>query len=442
MSGFDKIESTVWSVLDKFCFDGATLAVGLSGGEDSMCLISVLLRVWDKNKIKAVHVQHGIRGDSSLADAAFVENFCRENGIELFRFDADIPSMAQKSGSSLESEARLYRKKVFADILSEKKADFLLLAHHRLDCAESVLMHVFRGSGTNGLRGMSECDGKIVRPLASIDKSEISSYVKDHGISFCVDETNSDTAYNRNFIRKKVIPLVNERYDVVAAAEKLSSLARADDDFICSLIPDDDFTAENDRCSFAVTNLCKPYALASRYALFAAKKAGLVTDVEKKHVDEIIALSGKQNGKSVALPHGYRAAREYEKITVYKAEEIGPDCIPYAEGITAFGDGCVFVLPAEKKFVKGEIVFDGDKIPDGAEIRFRKEGDTFKPFGSGTKKLKEYFIDEKIPARYRNAIPLICKDSRVLAIAGIQISDDVKITEKTRNIMKFSYEKE
>ena len=89
------------SVLDKFCFDGATLAVGLSGGEDSMCLISVLLRVWDKSRIKAVHVQHGIRGESSLDDACFVENFCRENGIELFRFDADIPAMAQKSGLSL-----------------------------------------------------------------------------------------------------------------------------------------------------------------------------------------------------------------------------------------------------------------------------------------------------------------------------------------------------
>lgn len=168
-----------------------------------MCLISVLLRVWDKNKIKAVHVQHGIRGESSLADAAFVENFCRENGIELFRFDADIPSMAQKSGSSLESEARLYRKKVFADILSEKKADFLLLAHHRLDCAESVLMHVFRGSGINGLRGMSECDGKIVRPLASIDKSEISSYVKEHGISFCVDENQFGHGLQPQFYTEK-----------------------------------------------------------------------------------------------------------------------------------------------------------------------------------------------------------------------------------------------
>ena len=175
------------SVLDKFCFDGATLAVGLSGGEDSMCLISVLLRVWDKNRIKAVHVQHGIRGESSLSDACFVENFCRENGIELFRFDADIPAMAQKSGLSLESEARLYRKKVFSSILSQKKADFILLAHHRLDCAESVLMHVFRGSGINGLRGMSECDGKIIRPLAAVDKCEISSYVKERGIAFCSD---------------------------------------------------------------------------------------------------------------------------------------------------------------------------------------------------------------------------------------------------------------
>lgn len=442
MSGFDKIESTVSSVLDKFCFDGATLAVGLSGGEDSMCLISVLLRVWDKSKLKAVHIQHGIRGESSLRDASFVRDFCQKNDIELYRFDVDIPALAKQNGLSVETQARLYRHSVFADILSEKKADFVLLAHHRLDCAESVLMHVFRGSGINGLRGMSECDGKIIRPLATTDKSEISEYVRKHAIDFCVDQTNFDTTYNRNFIRKKVIPLVSERYDAVAAAEKLSSLARADDDFICSLIPDEHFICGENQCSFAISHLSKPYALASRYALFAAKKAGLVVDVEKKHVDGIISLSDKQNGKEIALPHGYCAIKDYDSVTICKKREEVFDQIPYAEGITAFGSGYVSLLPAEKTFEKGVTLFDGDRIPDGAVIRFRRDGDTFKPFGGGTKKLKEYFIDQKIPARFRSEIPLICTENRVLAIAGIQISDDIKITEKTRNIMKFSYEKE
>lgn len=416
--------------------------MGLSGGEDSMCLISVLLRVYDKNLIKAVHVQHGIRGESSLSDAEFVGNFCRQNGIELYRFDADVPSLAEKSGLSVESAAREYRKSVFKSILDEKKADFVLLAHHLLDQAESVYMHVFRGSGTNGLRGMNECDGRIIRPLLSVGKAEISSYVISHNIAFCVDETNADTAYNRNFIRKKVIPLINERYDAVGAAQKLSALSRIDDDFISSMIDDGRFTTKESGCSFPVDCLNLHYALSSRYVMCAMKKAGLTADVEKKHVDAVIGLKDKQNGKKIALPCGYEAAREYDVVTVYKTEKTAADCIPYAEGITAFGQGYVSVLPAEKEFGRGITVFDGDKVPSTAVIRMRREGDVFEPYGGGTKKLKEYLIDRKIPSRIRDDLALIADGKNVLVIADLQISDRVKITEKTQNVIKITYEKE
>ena len=434
------MESAVLSVLNKHCPPGATLAVGLSGGEDSMCLISVLLRVWDKSRIKAVHVQHGIRGRSALSDAEFTEKFCRENGITLYRFDADIPSVAKRSGLSVESAARQYRKEVFERILSEKKADFIVLAHHLLDQAESVYMHVFRGSGAGGLKGMSECDGKYLRPLIAVEKSEINEYVRLSEIAYCTDETNSDTAYNRNFIRNKVIPLVSARYDAVSAAIRLAALAKADDDFIYSLVDNNDFVTGENRCTFSVKNLIKPYALASRYALTAMKKAGLTVDVEKKHVDGVISLAEMQNGKKIALPHGYEAAKEYDRIAVYEKHLPERDCAPYAEGITPYSAGVVYVLPAEKKFAAGVTVFDGDKIPPSAVIRFRREGDVFKPFGGGTKKLKEYLIDRKIPSRTRDRLALIAVDNRVLVIAGVQISDDVKITNETKNIMKFIYE--
>lgn len=436
------IERVVKDVIGKYLSSSAKLAVGVSGGEDSMCLLAALLKIRDKKTLKVVHIQHGIRGAESIDDALFVERFCKKNGVEFLRFDADIPKIAAGEKSGVESAARNYRKKVFESLIRKRSADFIALAHHREDQTESVLMHVFRGSGTGGLAGMTEKDGFILRPLISVSKSGISKYVHENAVPFRVDSTNCDTSYNRNFLRKEVIPLIQRRYDVQAAAERLAFLSAADDRFIYSLIGDDEFFENGNECSFASSALDKPYALSSRYAITAMKKAGLCGDFEKKHIDAVLSLSGMQNGCETALPHGYRAVKEYDLVTVYKKNVPQFDETAFALGITPFAEGYVTVAAADKSFEKGSPVFDGDKIPSSAVIRFRRDGDIFKPFGGGTKKLKEYFIDEKVPRRYRDGIPLICDGNNVLCVCGMEISDYIKVTDNTGICLKFTYDKE
>lgn len=442
MTEFGEIERTVKEVLDKYTEVSDKLAVGVSGGEDSMCLLSVLMKIRDKKNLLAVHVQHGIRGDESLSDALFVERFCQQNGVEFLRFDVDIPLIAAREKTGTETAARVYRHKALKSLIESKRADYVVLAHHRDDQTESVLMHVLRGSGTSGLVGMKEKDEFILRPLLGVPKECISAYVKAEGIDFRVDSTNSDTVYNRNFLRREIIPLIKKRYDVDSASERLSQLARADDAFIYSLVSDDDFFVGDNECSFAVEHLQKPYALSSRYVRKAAKYAGLVCDVEKKHVDAVIALFDMKNGSETDLPHGYRAVKEYRLVAVYKKRAVNSDEIPYSLGITPFAEGYVSVSSATATFEKGRPVFDGDKIPEGATIRFRRAGDVFTPFGGGTKKLKEYFIDEKVPKRFRDFIPLVCIGNKVLCVCGMEISDEIKVTGQNCNCLKFTYDKE
>lgn len=436
------LESVVTATLDKYCAISDRLAVGVSGGEDSMCLLSLLAEVRDRSRLIAVHVQHGIRGNEALEDARFVEEFCLKNGIAFLRFDKNVPEFAAKNKISVESAARICRRRIFRAVIDEGKADYIVLAHHAADQTESVLMHVLRGAGTGGMAGMREKEGFVLRPLLGVDKALISRYVAAKHIAFREDSTNGDTAYRRNFLRHEVIPLIKRHYDVDSAASRLSQLCRADDEFIYSQLKDEDFRCGEESCSFPSEMLHRPYAVASRYVLRAAERAGLSEDVEKKHVDAVLALSEKANGSEIDLPHGFCAAKEYGEITVYRRRQRLYDEIAFAEGITPFADGYISITPAEKRFKKGSPVFDGDKIPPEAVVRFRREGDTFAPYKSGKKKLKEYFIDEKVPRRLRNEIPLICAGDRVLCVCGMEIADEIKTDDHTVNCLKFIYGKE
>ena len=417
------------------------VAVAVSGGKDSTCLLHFLLNNYDKNLLSVVHIEHGIRGEQSAHDAEFVKALCLKAGVEFALYEADIPAMAKESGRSEESEARLFRKKVFTQVIAQGKADLIALAHHELDQAETVLMHIFRGSGVNGLKGMSARDGFIIRPFIDVTKDEIDDYVNKNQIAFRQDDTNFEDKYNRNFVRNQVIPLISQRYDVVSGALRLSKSAGEDEDFISSFVNEDLIVLDGLEVSLPVDALKNHYAVASRYVILALKRAGLTSDLEKKHVEAVIALADKQSGSEVCLPHGYVATLDYGRVSFGIKEEQEFDSVEFAVGITSFGNGYVSVTSGGE-IQKGSLVFDGDKIPDGTVIRHRCDGDKFTPYGGGMKKLKEYLIDKKIPRRKRDALPLVCYEDKVLVVVGVEISDSVKITGSTVNRLKITYEED
>ena len=435
-------------ILSEFVGQNDRVCIAVSGGKDSMCLLDFCCGEGGlkKENIGVVNVEHGIRGESSRKDSKFVENRCNRRGIAFHGYCIDVPALAAQSGQSLETAAREARYRIFESVAREHGYRFVLTAHHALDNAETVLMHMFRGSGVDGLRGMEVLSrGFVLRPFLTTEKSDIDEYAAYRKIEFVTDETNGDDKYNRNFLRNVVMPLILSRWGgAVKAVNALSEQAGALVDYADSQMDFSLVEAGGERVRIDLSAFADE-ALAPRYVRLALKKAGLVCDFERKHIEAIVGISGGGTGAAVDLPHGYRAEKTYGAVEIFQPFESfkygKEDCeeVEFRLGETQFCGQTIVAERVDKADFgqSGTLYLDGTKIPHGAKIRLRRDGDRFRPYGGGEKKLKEYFIDKKIPKAKRDALALLCDGGRVLAVLGVQISDDVKI-ENEKNVIKIS----
>lgn len=404
------------------------LAVGVSGGRDSMCLLHAVLHcgVIKKDNIVAVHVNHCLR-NSADDDENFVREYCAQNGVEFIAKRVDVNKHRAQNGLTAEQAARDLRYGVFYDIIGSGKADVILTAHHALDNAESVLMHLFRGAGLDGTRGMS--GGNVVRPFIDVYPDELNRYVRENDIKYAVDDTNFIDDADRNFIRLNVIPLIEQRYHGAVraingfAAECAGVCEYLDGMLDMSLITEDSGATVIDESALNG-------ALAHRYVRRAVQKFSLV-DITREQIERVVLLAHMRTGAVVQLSNGIVAAREYGGVAVFIPRQKFDGELPIAMGAN-FIDGLavdIEINDPDPRSAAGRCV-DLDKL-SGAVLRFRRDGDHFTPCGGKRKKLKQYFIDSKVPKRKRDRIPLICMGNEVLVVVGMQISDRVKHTEQT-----------
>ena len=436
--------------IDLSPYAGKRVCVALSGGADSVALFLLLREGAERFSISlsAVHVEHGIRGEQSLADTAFVRELCAQAGVPLFCFSAQIPALAAKSGRGLEEEARAFRYAVFARLIREDKTDFVATAHHAGDNAESVLFHLFRGAsltGAGGVRPFLPVEGErgVVRPLLAFTKEEILADLRERGAAWREDATNADTAYARNFLRHRVLKPAKEAFP---ACEKnvygFSRLAREDDDFLYSLA-EGCWREEDGAC---LVDAAAPRPLFLRACVRALARLGVEKDYTYANFQALFSLIGGENGTSVDLPRGVRAVREYGKIALYRPQPFAAAEYAFAEGEFPFGGWAVRVGRAappaafRKEAFPRRLYLDGAKLPPGCVLRPRRDGDVFAKFGGGTRKLKEFFIDEKIPRRERGAIPVLAAGGEVFAVCGAEISEKAKLDKDTREADVFSIE--
>ncbi len=429
------MRKTVADFLLKHNMVGAKLAVGVSGGRDSMCLLHALMNcgVVPRENITAVHVNHGLRKEAA-ADQEFVQEFCAANGIDFSAYKVDVHKYVEQSGQTVEQAARNLRYNVFYSLLSSGYSA-VLTAHHALDNAESVLMHIFRGAGLDGLSGMNAAnaqDSKILRPLLSVYPDELDEYAENNGIKYVVDKTNLQDDADRNFLRLNVIPLIEQRYrGAVRAVNALSEECGA----VCDILDGslDLSLVKYDGGAAKVTTAALDSPISHRYIRQAIKYFSL-TDVTRAQIERVAQLKDMRVGASVELANGIMSVREYDGVALYIPRYKYDGSVTLKKGAN-FLDGLrvdvepVSVDKKELKTRRGEIA-DFGKL-NGAELRFRRDGDIFVPFGGKEKKLKEYFITEKIPSRLRDRIPLVCRDGEVLVIVGHEISDRVKVTDVT-----------
>ena len=454
--------------------------VGVSGGADSVCLLLVLLELQKEMDfvVEAIHVEHGIRGEESLSDAEFVEDLCRQLQVSCHTISVDVPAYCEQTGLGMEEAARILRYQVFARLAIEENAK-IALAHHQEDNAETIIFQMVRGSSVTGLCGMQpvrtdENGVCYIRPLLDWHREEIESFLKDRDIKWQVDSTNAQLDYSRNFLRAQVIPKL-EQVNTQAvehinqAAKHLTEMKAymdAETEKIWAQIVD-----AGNQVSWKIDDFEVLHPVMQRQIVYKAitHVAGRKKDITSAHVEEICSLSKGQSGKRVSLPYGIIAWKEFQ--TVYlavrqekendksadkKVHEVSADLLEElwkkpagdriltiavgnrGEKIICRGIDTIDLEIPRKIYTKW---LDYDKIKSGFCIRTRKSGDYFISDVLGhRKKVKEYFIDEKIPLSERDKWWLLASDSEVLWLIGGRISEHVKVSQKTKRILEITYD--
>ncbi len=402
-------------------------ALAVSGGIDSMVMLHLFANHPAKPNFFVATINHNIR-EEGKEDCNFVAKYCQSLGVECKIFSIDVPTHARENKLSLETSARILRYQV----LERLSCDYVCLAHHQSDNAETVLMHILRGSGANGAQGIRQYNGKFFRPLLEWEKGKIQWYANNYQVPFVTDKTNNDVTYTRNYLRNKVFPLLNT---LVPTAEqnilKFAERIQQDDQFICSLANIDEVVFADSQAQIPLKLFDQPKPIVCRILKKVFDKLGIHYDIESCHYDAIISLAQNVGGKKIYLPFDMIAVNDYTSLTVYKQQPRAYQeqwTIPFAVGSTKTPVGVVEVSQSPSF---GALKLDLDAIPSTAVFRCRQTGDTFTKFGGGTKLLKDYLIDKKIPQRMRDDLVLVADGNKVLAICNVEISNDVKTTQNS-----------
>jgi len=471
--------------------EGVPLFVGVSGGADSVCLLSVLHSFFREEQnvsaalnmpaaestLTAVHIHHGIRGAQADADEDFVRGLCADIGVPCRVFHVNVPEEMEKTGEGCEEAARRLRYQVFSQILLEFPGGRLALAHHREDQAETVLFHAIRGSSLRGLSGMRPVNGNYIRPLLFVQKEEICQYLSQKNIAFRTDQTNFSLEYTRNRLRLQVMPQL-----LAINAKAVENISRAAD----SVQLAEDFLSYQETLAwqrlFAGRAMCgceevllpgellgeHPFLQERLVYRALSEISGGCKDLQKRHVQAVLALFEKQPGRMCSLPKKIMAQRQYGGVRLYKKADCRETdwsqplfCVNERQKITEMlsseglftcceGNLCieaikenihwrVFLSKKNIKIPKNNYTkwFDYDKISTAALFRTRRAGDFFVMDSSGGhKKLKQYFIDAKIPQQQRDQVLLLADNSHIIWIADGRISEEYKVQKNTRVILE------
>lgn len=441
-------------------FQECSLVVaGVSGGGDSMAMLDILKRfsVLYGFELRAVHINHGIRGKEAQRDQDFVERMCRERGIFCRAYSYPVPDLALQWKTGVEDAGRRVRKEAFQKELETagEKKGVIALAHNMNDLAETMLHHLCRGTGLRGLCPMEAGKNGVIRPVLCLERKEIDNYLIERGISFVEDSTNLEDEYTRNKIRHHILPVMEReinRRTVSHMAETAELLGQAEK----FLKKEGATLAASCKISegylFSMEFMEKPEIL-QKYAVRQAMEelSSCRRDLSMIHVKQVLELKELGTGALKDLPFGLAAKRTYEgvllqrktaptKIDTEKKEY--PLLIP---GKTESAFGCfetrIFSWSdrkiCEKKYTKW---LDYDKIKDDVSVRTRKAGDYLIVNSEGRhKKLTRCMIDEKIPREERDQIPLAAAGSEILWIVGGRINERYKITSETENVLEIKY---
>lgn len=438
--------------------DGVVAAV--SGGPDSTALMHILnmLKTEMDFWIVPAHLDHRLRSESG-ADAEFVRDMSRELGMEARISIVDVREAAARGGISLEEAGRRVRYAFFEEVRACTGARVIATAHHVDDVFETFFLRIFRGSSLQGLTGIAPTRGCIVRPLIETSRARIIRFLEEEGIPYRIDPTNLDVSSDRNFVRNRLIPTIEDYFPTFRNPLKRTiGLLGEEEEFVEGLA--EKLYIETISCcdtglQMSVPGLVSaPAVLASRVILLALYGfSGPDVRWTRSHVRTVWKLIHSANPSGVAhLPGGLLVAREYDRLLL--SSSVAAELAPQPE-ILVSGPGTVevpgagHILTLQLREREGILpqdydgitraAFDADELPFPLTIRTPRPGDRFRPWGmQGTRKLKKVLIDLKMPRGRRERLPLLLKDDVILWIPGIRRSDAAPIRSTTRRVLEAS----
>jgi tRNA(Ile)-lysidine synthase len=461
MMALDLKKKLLASVKERDLIDkGDRVLVGLSGGPDSLALLHLL---WDlKGELKisvcAAHLNHMVRGKAACSDEKFVRSFCKRLRVPLEVKKFDVPAFAKRERISIEDAGRRARYTFFEEAAKVFQASKIALGHTSDDNVETILMRLIAGSGLRGLTGIPPKRGKVSRPLIDCLREEVESYCKAKKLHPRIDRSNYDTRYLRNMIRHKVIPILKKINPQVKTAIKQAADLLSDDYVYMISISNKALHAAtvssaSNGMSLDIDKLLMYPDPIRRHVLRLAVEGvkGDLENIAYSHILDIMRKLPDEKRWQLSLPSGVfvRASSGRLEISTtalappVKASFSRPFSVPgevvvKEAGIRIKGKLIKDVSGMKLRLTsKNEALVDFGKCGSELIVRSRRDGDRFSPLGlSGTKKLKDFLIDEKVPNEKKDLIPIVSSKGRIVWVGGHRINEAFKITKGTRTVLR------
>lgn len=426
-----------------------TIIVGASGGPDSQFLIYLLNSIKDEYKLKIIlaHLNH-LHRKEAINDENLVKETAHKLNLEFRVKRASMDDYAKAHKISAEDAGRRLRYEFFNELASQYENSKIAIAHNKNDQAETLLMRMIRGTGLDGMVAMDFRNGNIIRPVLSFSKDEIISYLDINLIAYAIDKTNLSNDYTRNYIRNQIIPefsTINPK--AVDAIYNLAMLLKEDlkivDRSIDSLYKEVLVLEDDNQILFDLSKFDRLEDFYQKRLLRKAigKLKNNLKDISKKNIDEFLSLTTLATGKKIIKD-------DLEFIKNYKTYQLA-----IIENKESLEDFAFLSLDEEINFngkiIKATLVnsmgeknkniayFSFDKLKFPLKLRYRQKGDTFKPLGfNHNKKLKDFFIDQKVDRNLRNQIPIILSNDKIIWLVGFRQSEEFKVDKEDKNIIK------
>lgn len=417
--------------------------LGLSGGADSMAMLHMLAH-WpvDGLRVSAIHVHHGLRSEADH-DEAVVCDYCAKLGVSLSVVHVDVAAVAADLHMSLEEAGRRVRYQHYEAVRANIGADYVITAHTASDQAETMLMHLIRGCGVDGLRGIPAVRDRIRRPLLCCNRQEIEAYCLTNAIPFVTDASNYDTKFTRNDVRHRVLPLLREINPAVdEALLRLNNHATDESDYLNTLAQEALSAAE---CAggYDINAFLSQHKVVRHRMIRLLLHYNAVSTIEESHIvaAERVILSGCG---SVDLPGGFSLSVRQGQVTVIKAllcEQPTPISIDSLPCCVRFAESEYEIIVCDKNDANVHNLLlncavDYDKIQGTLCLRCRQSGDYFHAAGRSVgKSLKKWMNEWRIPSHLRDFYPILCDEGGVILIPGYGCDERVRVTDDTKHFL-------